>query len=292
MFAEMMALMVDGHWVHDLDPFLVRFPEGWPLGGIRWYGLAYIGGFAIALGLLRAYWRRGLSPLGPEEQMSLMTWGVVGVLLGGRLGYVLLYQFGGFLEDPLLLLRVWEGGMASHGGFAGVAVALLLFARQKGLSPRRLADVVCTLVPPGILLGRVANFINGELWGKPSEVPWAVVFPGSAPPGTPLELIAPRHPSQLYEAALEGALLLAYTQWRFWRGRPQAGHPGQLTGEFLLLYAGVRIIGEIFREPDAGVSLILGLSRGQFYSLFLMAGGIAMIAWARRAPAQRQEEAG
>jgi phosphatidylglycerol:prolipoprotein diacylglycerol transferase len=134
-------------------------------------------------------------------------------------------------------------------------------------------------VPPGLFLGRVANFINGELWGKPSEVPWAVIFPQSAPPGTPLALIPPRHPSQLYEAFLEGIVLLIYTQWRFRRTAALAT-PGRLSGEFLVLYALVRILGEQFREPDA--SPILGLSRGIFYSLFMIAIGLGAIVYSGR----------
>ena len=291
MLLEFFAATVNGHWVHDLDPFLVRFPESWPLGGIRWYGLAYIAGFLIALGLMRLSWQKGRSPLDPDQQISLMTWGIFGVLVGGRLGYVLFYDFGDFAQNPLIFFQVWEGGMASHGGFIGVAVALLLFARRNNLSPRCLADIVCTLVPAGLMLGRVANFINGELWGKVSEVRWAVVFPESAPPGTPVELIDPRHPSQLYAAGLEGLLPLLYTQVRFWLFKPQTRHPGQLTGEFLLVYAAGRIFGEIFREPDVGVSLTLGLSRGQFLSLFLVAGGLALIAWARLAPARMEAKA-
>jgi phosphatidylglycerol:prolipoprotein diacylglycerol transferase len=165
--------------------------------------------------------------------------------------------------------------MASHGGFVGVCLVLFWMVKKHKLAWRPLADILVTLAPPGLFLGRIANFINGELWGKISYVPWAVIFPKSAPEGTPLAEIAPRHPSQLYEALLEGLFLTLYTQWRFWRSDITREKPGHLAGEFLVLYAVVRAIGEIFREPDA--SLLLGLSRGTFYSLFLFIGGMLLI---------------
>ena len=202
---------------------------------------------------------------------------VFGVLIGGRLGYFLLYDFPLLVHEPLALFRVWDGGMASHGGFVGVLLAVWWFARRQRLPFLHLSDVLVTTVPVGLLFGRIANFINGELWGKISYVPWAVIFPKSAPDGTPLAEIAPRHPSQLYEAALEGALLLAFMQWRFWKSDAVRTQPGRLSGEFLLAYAVVRAIGEIFREPDA--SLILGLSRGTFYSIFLAIAGVALMVW-------------
>ena len=171
--------------------------------------------------------------------------------------------------------RVWEGGMASHGGFIGVAAALAWFGRSEKIPFLHLSDLVASVAPAGLFFGRIANFINGELWGTPTRVRWAVVFPNSADPGTPLHLVLPRHPSQLYEAALEGLVLFAFTQWRFWRSDIVRAQPGRLVGEFLIAYAIVRAIGESFREPDA--SLILGLSRGTFYSAFLVAAGLALI---------------
>lgn len=269
------------HWVHDLDPFIFRFPDSWPLEGLRWYGMAYAAGFAVAYWLLHLYYKKGRSPLDPDQQANLMTAVIIGALVGGRLGYKLLYDWGNFVEDPLSLLRIWEGGMASHGGFIGVILALIVFSWRTGQNRWRLGDIAATLTPPGLLFGRLANFINGELWGKVSNVRWAVIFPDSAPSGIPVEMIAPRHPSQLYEAALEGLFLLLYTQWRFWRGKDL--RVGQLGGEFLLLYALVRILGEQFREPDA--ALILGMSRGIFYSLFMVLVGLVLIALAR----QREE---
>ncbi|HKK18690.1 MAG TPA: prolipoprotein diacylglyceryl transferase, partial [Opitutales bacterium] len=247
------------YWVHDLSPFLVRFPEN-PLGidGIRYYGLAYLAGFLGAWAMLRLYEKRGKFAIDADARATLMTAVIIGVLAGGRLGYMLMYDLAAFLENPLLLFRVDQGGMASHGGFVGVILALYWFARKKDYSLLQLGDVIATLAPLGLMLGRIANFINGELWGKVSTVPWAVIFPGSPEsyhPATGNFLPDPRHPSQLYQAALEGALLLGYLQWRFWKTRPPAG---QIGGEFLLGYGLLRILGEAFREPDA--SLILGIS--------------------------------
>ena len=260
------------YWVHDLSPFLVRFTDTF---GIRYYGLAYMAGFATGWWLLLRYARKGLSPIRPEQVGDLMTALVLGVLVGGRLGYFALYQPEAIWRDPLTLLRVWDGGMASHGGFLGVAVALWWCGRGFRLPWRHLGDIVVSVAPAGIFFGRIANFINGELWGKTSTVPWAMVFPASAAPGTPVELIAPRHPSQLYAAALEGMLLFALAQWLVWRTPLLRRAPGRIAGVFLIAYAAVRALDEIFREPDAG--LLLGLSRGTFYSIFLVAGGLALL---------------
>lgn len=255
------------YWVHDLDPFIIRFNEQF---GIRYYGLAYLLGFVTAAWLLQRYARTGRSLLPSALIADFMMAIIIGVLLGGRLGYFLFYQFEAVRHDPLVLLRVWEGGMASHGGFIGVLVALYWFARSRKLPFLHLGDLIASTAAAGLLFGRIANFINGELWGKTTLVSWAVVFPHTG--GGPF----PRHPSQLYEAALEGALLLGLAQWRFWRTDVARQHPGRLAGEFLIAYAAVRAVGEIFREPDAG--LILGLSRGTFYSIFLVAVGAWLIA--------------
>lgn len=265
------------YWVHDLSPFLVRFTE---TIGIRYYGMAYLLGFATAAGLLALYARKGRSKLTDNQISDLMVTIVFGVLLGGRLGYFLLYQPGALIADPAVFFRVWDGGMASHGGFVGVGVAIAWFARSQKIPFLHLADLIASTAAAGLLFGRIANFINGELWGKITDVPWAVIFPHSASPATPLHLILPRHPSQLYAAALEGALLLAIMQYRFWRSDIVRTKPGQLAGEFWLIYAVVRIIGENFREPDAG--LIMGLNRGAFYSFFLVAGGLVFIGLSRR----------
>ncbi len=254
------------YWVHDLSPFLVRFNDQF---GIRYYGLAYLLGFVAAAWLLQRYARAGRSLLPAALIPDFMMGIILGVLLGGRLGYFLFYQFDAVRHDPLVLVRIWEGGMASHGGFIGVAIALAWFARSRRLPFLHVGDLIASTAAAGLFCGRIANFINGELWGKTTTVSWAVIFQNTG--GGPF----PRHPSQLYEALLEGALLLALAQWRFWRTAVVQLHPGRLAGEFLIAYAAVRTLGEIFREPDAG--LILGLSRGTFYSVFMVALGLWLI---------------
>jgi phosphatidylglycerol:prolipoprotein diacylglycerol transferase len=264
-------------WVHHLDRFL---GPHWGNFGIRYYGLSYVMGFIAGAALLTLYAKRGRSALPANRVADLMAAIVIGTLVGGRLGYYLLYHFADLEADPLILVRVWEGGMASHGGMLGVTIALYVFSRSEKIPFLHLGDLIVSVAPAGLFFGRIANFINGELWGKPSRVPWAVIFPDSAPPGTPIAQILPRHPSQLYEAGLEGLLLLAYLQLRFWKSDIVREKPGQLSGEFFIAYAVVRIIGETFREPDAG--LILGLSRGTFYSLaFLVGPGLVLIAHAQ-----------
>jgi phosphatidylglycerol:prolipoprotein diacylglycerol transferase len=263
------------YWVDRLNPFLIRFSGSF---GIRYYGLAYALGFLAAAWLLQRYHRAGKSLLPPARIADFMVAAVVGVVLGGRIGSYVLYDgWRSFGTDPFGIFRVWEGGMASHGGMIGVILAVAWFARSAGIPFLHLADLVASTAPAGLFFGRIANFINGELWGRPTYVPWAVIFPRSAPPDEPAMLV-PRHPSQLYEAALEGALLLAYMQWRLWRSDAVRARPGRLAGEFLVLYACLRILCEAFREPDA--SLILGMSRGTFYSLFMAAFGLFL--WRRR----------
>lgn len=262
----MISPSVLAYWTHDLSPFAIRFSEDF---GIRYYGLAYLLGFLAAAWLLRGYDRAGRSLLPSAQIMDFITAIVIGVFVGGRFGYFVLYEPTAFIRDPLALLRIWEGGMASHGGFLGVAAAIAWFARSRRIPFWHLCDLIATTAGAGLFFGRLANFINGELWGKITTVPWAVIFPNSP---LPLE---PRHPSQLYEALLEGAIMLAYAQWRFWRSDVATRHPGRIAGEFWVGYALVRAIGEIFREPDA--ALIFGLSRGTFYSAFLISAGLWMI---------------
>ena len=259
------------YFVHTPHPFLIRFGENF---GIRYYGLAYLAGFLAAGWLLRQYHRANRSTLDLPAILDLMTALIAGVIIGGRLGYFLLYQTGTFLRDPLVLVRVWEGGMASHGGFLGVVAALWWFARKHPISMLQAGDLVVTTAPLGLFFGRLANFLNGELWGKVTTVRWAVIFEQTGGGNFP------RHPSQLYEAGLEGLLLFGFMQWRFWKSDCAATRPGRLSGEFLIAYALVRAVSEVFREPDAG--LILGLSRGSFYSIFLVIAGGALIAFAPR----------
>jgi len=264
------------YYVHNIDPFLIHFYGDF---GIRYYGLAYALGFAIAIWLWRRLFKHGKSQLDPDQQMVAMFALFIGVVIGGRLGHVLLYAWNDFIHDPLLFFRFLEGGMASHGGFAGVFLAAIWISRHYNLKFLRLTDVLAFLTPPGLMLGRIANFINGELWGTITHVPWAVIFPRSAPPGTPIDQIAPRHPSQLYEAALEGLLLMVYTQWRMWKTDVYKS-PGRLSGEFLIGYAIVRVIGEQFRAPDAPP--ILGIQRGIFYSVFIVLLGAGMLVYSIR----------
>ncbi len=262
-------LAASSHWVHNLNPDIIRFSD---TIAIRWYGVAYIAGFLVAAWLLKFYHTKGRSPINPDQQASLSIWLFGGVFLGGRLGSMFLYSWDDFISDPMRVFRVWEGGMASHGGFIGVALGLFFFCRSQKMPFRQLGDIVVTLAPAGLFFGRIANFINGELWGKVTDVSWAVVFPRSAQFA---ELAESRHPSQLYEAALEGLFLLIWSQWRFWKTDVVKTHPGRLAGEFLILYAVVRAIGEVFREPDS--ALVLGLSKGTFYSIFLVVAGLIFV---------------
>ncbi len=265
-------------WIHSIDPVLIHFPESWPLPGIRWYGLSYAAGFLAAGLMLRGYMRASKVALRVGEDSALLTYLIFGVLIGGRLGYCVLYDTSRFLKAPWILFEMSGGGiagMASHGGFFGVCVAILLFAKRYDKDCWLIADVVVSLTPPGLFFGRIANFINGELWGKVTTVSWGVIFPQSAPyAGYPISLLPVRHPSQLYEAGLEGLLLGIYLQWRFWRGGVK---PGILVAEFLMLYGLLRILGECFRQPDA--SLIFGCNRGIVYSAITCVVGLFLWVW-------------
>jgi phosphatidylglycerol:prolipoprotein diacylglycerol transferase len=275
------------HWVHDLSPFLFEFPDkyrDWGPGGIRWYGVSYLCGFLAAGLLLRLYWKKNRSPYDSEQILNLLTFQIIGVLLGGSIGHALLYNWEKFAADPLMLLRVWEGGMASHGGFLGVCIATLWYARLSKQSPYPIGDIIVSIVSPGLFFGRLANFVNGELWGRPTEVSWGILFPNASGFA---EGIA-RHPSQLYAAVLEGLLTFAFVQWRFWKTDVATRVPGRLAGEFLVVYSIARIIDEFFREPDA--SLIMGMSRGQYYSLFLAAAGITLVMLAEKAAKSKGTE--
>lgn len=259
------------YWVHNLNPVLI------PIYGqfaIRYYGLSYILGFVFGYWLMKKMVKHASLPLNSEQLSNAFTAIILGVFLGGRLGYCLFYGLDQFFSDPLMFFRIWEGGMASHGGFIGVFLAAWWISKHYKLPYLKLIDLLAAMTPMGLMLGRLANFINGELWGKITTVPWAVIFPQSMPVGTPLQDIPARHPSQLYEAGLEGLLLLIYTQWRLWKTKVLLT-PGRLAGEFILLYAVVRIFSEFFREPDA--ALIWGVSRGMFYSLFMIVLGLGLI---------------
>jgi phosphatidylglycerol---prolipoprotein diacylglyceryl transferase len=246
------------HWVHDLDPIAFRLGGGL---AVRWYALAYALSFIIWGLMLWWFRRKGKSPLTAEQEALLWTLLIFAVFLGGRLGFVVLHALGTRAARPAGILDFSSGGMASHGAFAAVALVGWCTARRFRVPTLRMADLLCPLAPPAFLLGRVANFINGEGWGRVSDAPWAVVFPLSAPPGTPIGQIAARHPAALYGAALEGLLLLLIIQWRFWR-TPVLDRPGRLAGEFLVLYALARIACDFFRDPGPAIlyTALLGLA--------------------------------
>ena len=236
----MTASSILGYFQHNAHPFLIQFSENW---GIRYYGVAYILGFVVGAWLLARYYKYDRSPYDANQQSDLFVALIIGVVLGGRTGYFLFYTPELILSEPWKIFFVWEGGMASHGGFLGVAAATAYIARKHEQSFWLTADLVCSLAPAGLLFGRIANFLNGELWGKAATVSWAFFFPTAPDGGT----IA-RHPSQLYEAALEGFVMLAYSQFRIWKTPVLKSHPGTLVGEFLLLYSVLRIVGEQFRD--------------------------------------------
>jgi phosphatidylglycerol:prolipoprotein diacylglycerol transferase len=247
---------------------------------IRWYGLMYLIGFGafFFLGRMRARrdaWR------GINEALidDLLFFGVLGVILGGRLGYILFYKPVYYLSHPLEIFMVWQGGMAFHGGFLGVLVAMALVARKHKLSWLAVTDFIAPLVPLGLASGRLGNFINGELWGRvaPADLPWSMVFASGGP--------LPRHPSQLYQFAMEGLLLFALL-W-FYSSRPRP--IGAISGLFLAGYGVFRFVAEFFREPDDFLGLLaFSLSMGQWLSLPMIVTGIAMLAWSyRRAQASR-----
>ena len=277
-------LPVLAYWVHDLDPVILHI---WGPISLRWYGLAYVAGFIVAYFLWTRAVRRGFTPLSQDHVEELMLWGIVGVFVGGRLGYMLLYDFATLVEEPLLIVRVYQGGMSFHGGAIGGILAVIIVAWRRKQSVFTVGDLGVMGVAWGLLFGRLANFINGELWGKISTVPWAVVFP-SAPfdktaPVVTVELAGtafmanPRHPSQLYEAALEGLLLGLVLLYLFWKTDLRNRIPGFISGVFIVGYAAARIVCELFREPDEGISFIWGFSRGTFYSFVLMDIGVTVM---------------
>ena len=255
-------------------------PVAITLGPIRlhWYGLMYLVGFLAFwwLGSLRA--RRPDSPLRPQQVSDLLFWGVLGVIVGGRLGHVLFYNLESLAHDPLIVLRVWEGGMAFHGGLVGVLVVAWWYARRIGEPFLRLGDFVAPLVPIGLGAGRIGNWINGELWGKPTDLPWAMVFPAAD--------YLPRHPSQLYQAFLEGAVLFSVLWVVSRKPRPT----GLVSGLFLLLYGTFRFLVEFVRVPDAHIGyLAFGwLTMGQLLSVPLILAGLALVAWSRRESGRRR----
>ncbi|MEQ1405173.1 prolipoprotein diacylglyceryl transferase [Neorhizobium sp. Rsf11] len=265
----------------NIDP--VAFSIG-PLA-IHWYGLAYVAG--ILLGWLYArrlaangsLWKGGQSPITIAHLDDFLVWVAVGVVLGGRIGYVLFYDFAAVLQNPIRAIEIWNGGMSFHGGFLGATIAMIFFARRNGIPVWSMFDTVAAVVPFGLFFGRIANFINGELWGRLSDMPWAVVFPTGGP--------FARHPSQLYEAGLEGIVLVLVLALMIF-GFKALKAPGTVCGTFVVGYALCRIFVEFFREPDAQLGYLLGtnwLTMGMVLSLPMIAVGLWAVARARAAAA-------
>lgn len=264
-------------------PFPIIDPVALSLGPvvIRWYSLAYIGG--ILLGWLYLRHLVGRSDLWPNEPPlsradtdDIMVWAAFGIILGGRIGYVLFYDPAGFAADPFSIFAVWRGGMSFHGGFAGTVIALILFAWRRGVPVRTVGDIVAASSCFGLFFGRIANFINGELYGRITDVPWAMVFPQGGP--------MPRHPSQLYEAALEGVVLFVLLRLATHRFGA-LGRPGLVTGLFFLCYGLFRVAVEFFRMPDSHIGFVAGgLTMGIILSLPMIPIGLGFIALARGTP--------
>lgn len=241
---------------------------------IRWYGLAYLAGFLLG-------WKLVVYLAGLDKHQRAITtaqlddflpWAVLGVILGGRLGYILFYQFNTYLHDPLAMLRVWEGGMSFHGGASGMIIAMIIYAMIKKMQVLRLTDLICCAVPIGLFFGRLANFINGELYGRVTTSPIGMVFPHGGPD--------PRHPSQLYEAFLEG-LVLTIIMIVLAHKTKVRNMPGILSAVFLSGYALSRITVEFFREPDVQIGYIAGIfTMGQILCLPMLAGAAACVIWA------------
>jgi phosphatidylglycerol:prolipoprotein diacylglycerol transferase len=293
----------------DVDPAIFTLTLGDFQFSLRWYALAYIAGLVLGwrlvVWLMRRdrLWPGNRPPMRPEQPEELLTWMVLGVILGGRLGFVLFYSPGYYLSNPLQILQVWQGGMSFHGGALGVILGIIAWSNLKGRPQFQVADAICMVVPAGLFFGRLANFVNAELWGRPTDAPWAMRFP-MVNPATGLRdwdlLTEPRHPSQLYEATLEGLVLFALLWWlalsRGWLKRP-----GAISGMFLLGYGVARIFVENFRQGDAQyVSALnpngqilrlgdtpdaLGLTMGQILSLPMIVAGIGLLLFSARRPA-------
>ncbi len=262
----------------DIDPVAVRLG---PVA-VHWYGLAYVAGillgwhYARRLAMKPSLWRNDASPVTPAHLDDFLLWAAGGIILGGRIGYILFYDLDAVLAEPLRAIQIWNGGMSFHGGLIGTTLAMVLFARRHAIPMWSLFDIVAAVAPIGLFLGRIANFINGELWGRLSDAPWAVIFPDGGP--------FARHPSQLYEAAMEGLLLFALLQVMIHRAGALK-HPGMVCGIFVAGYAVARIVNEFFREPDAQIGYLAGgwLTMGMVLSVPMFIAGLAVALRARRA---------
>ncbi|OOG24782.1 prolipoprotein diacylglyceryl transferase [Thioalkalivibrio denitrificans] len=253
-----------------IDPIAISIG---PLS-IHWYGLMYLVGFAGFWWVGRIHARKPWSAVKPDQVGDMLFYGVIGIIIGGRLGYALFYNFADFLSNPLMLIRIWEGGMSFHGGLIGALAASWLYGRRLGVGFFRITDFIAPLTCIGLGAGRIGNWINGELWGKPTDVPWAMVFPAAD--------MLPRHPSQLYQAALEG-LALFLILWLFAR---QPRPVGAISGLFLVGYGVFRFMVEFVREPDAHIGYIAfgWLTMGQVLTVPMVLAGAAIMVWAYRRP--------
>jgi len=285
----------------DISPEIFTLPLGGYSFSLRWYALAYIVGILLGWRIVIAavsradLWRNGHAPLTKADVEELLTWVIFGVILGGRLGFVLFYKPAYYLTHPVEIPMVWQGGMSFHGGFLGVAIAAALFARRHKIPVLSLGDTLALAAPAGLLLGRIANFINAELWGRPTDLPWGVIFPGaSAQECGDLVGLCARHPSQIYEALLEGLILGAVVLYLAFR-RGALKIPGQSIGTFVAGYGIARFIVEFFRQADDQfISLdnpmghvirmtdTIGFSMGQLLSLPMIVAGLLLIGYARR----------
>ena len=251
-------------------------PVALPLGpfDLRWYSLAYLAGIFIGYWYLLKLLKQPGAPLARRHADDLVFYAALGVILGGRIGYVLFYNLGEYLSHPIEILKLWDGGMSFHGGVIGTSLGIFYFAHKEKLSWLRIHDYVACCVPFGLFFGRLANFVNQELWGAATQVPWAVRFVEMTPYGPVLG--PPRHPSQIYEAVLEGLVLFAILGWMFWKTKSRY-EPGKLVGAFLLFYGLFRFAVEFIREPDSqlvGFAHATGLHMGQWLSLPMILGGL------------------
>ncbi|MGN7610616.1 prolipoprotein diacylglyceryl transferase [Magnetococcales bacterium HHB-1] len=245
----------------EIDPVIIQLG---PLA-VRWYGLMYSLAFILGWPLLQYRVRKQNLGLSPDTLADLMVWVILGVLLGGRFGYILFYHSQHYLANPLAIFRIWEGGMSFHGGLVGVIIACFLFAWRRKINGWDLADLLAVVTPVGLFLGRIGNFINGELWGRVTDLPWGMVFPHVGP--------EPRHPSQLYEAFLEGIVLFVLL-WFLGRKPRKKGY---FAGVFLVGYGTCRFLVEFVREPDRHLGLLAGLTMGQWLCLPMLAVGFWLI---------------
>ncbi len=249
---------------------VIEFPNISPIAlelgpiAIRWYSLGYIAGLAFVWWYVRRLTTQPQAPMSAQHIDDFITWAMLAIIIGGRLGYVLFYRFDYYLENPAAIVRLWDGGMAFHGGLLGVILTVIWFSKKNKLDLMRVADVLTLVSPVGIGLVRIANFVNGELWGRATDVPWAMIFPADR---TGL----PRHPSQLYEALAEGLILFLVLQFLYQKTRLAKDAPGVIAGVFFAGYGLARFLVEFVREPDA--EIILGLTRGQLLTvpMFLFA---------------------